>query len=91
MTVNALHLLIPRRLSEHSNTHVPFVIIGDKGFRLNDNLLRPYRRTHMDKYERIFNYRLTRAKKHVERSFGILSNKWRIFHRHLDVNKEIGN
>jgi len=87
LTENSLHLPIPRPLSEHSNTN-PFVIIGDEGFALNDNLLRPYGGTHLDKVKRVFNYRLTRARRYVECAFGILSNKWRIFHRPLDVNVE---
>ncbi|XP_022182081.1 protein ALP1-like [Myzus persicae] len=88
LTENSLHLPIPRPLSEHSNTNVPFVIIGDEGFALNDNLLRPYGGTHLNKVKRVFNYRLTRARRYVECDFGILSNKWRIFHRPLDVNVE---
>lgn len=88
LTVNALNLPIPRPLNEHLNTNVPFVIIGDEGFALNDNLLRPYGGTHLYKNKRIFNYRLTRARRYLEGDFGILSNKRRIFHRLLDVNIE---
>lgn len=85
---NALNLPIPRPLNEDSNTNVPFVIVGDEGFALNEHLLRPYGGTHLNKDKRIFNYRLTRARKYVECAFGILANKWRIFHRPLDVNVE---
>lgn len=88
LTENALNLPIPRPFSEHSNTNVPFVIVGDEGFALNENLLRPYGGTHLDKNKRIFNYRLTRARRYVECAFGILSNKWRIFHRPLDIHVE---
>ncbi|KAL4153713.1 hypothetical protein QTP88_001546 [Uroleucon formosanum] len=42
----------------------------------------------LNKVKRVFNYRLTRARRYVECAFGILSNKWRIFHRPLDVNVE---
>lgn len=75
LTENALHLSIPSPLSEHSNTNVPFVIVGDEGFALNDCLLRPYGGTHLDRVKRIFNYRLTRARRYVECAFGVLSNK----------------
>jgi hypothetical protein len=60
--------------------------VGDEGFGLHCNLLRPYGGTHLDKNQRIFNYRLTRARRYVECAFGIFENKWRIFHRPLDVS-----
>ncbi|XP_022170408.1 uncharacterized protein LOC111033791 [Myzus persicae] len=68
LTENALNLPIPRPLSEHSNTKMP------------------YERTHLDKVKLVFNYRLTRARRYVECAIGILTNKWQIFHRPLDVN-----
>lgn len=37
-------------------------------------------------FEKIFKYRLSRARRCVERTYGILSNKWRIFHRPIDVH-----
>jgi hypothetical protein len=41
---------------------------------------------HSEK-QRIFNYRLRRALRHVECAFGILSNKWKILHTALNVLK----
>lgn len=49
-------------------------------------LLRPYSGKQLSIKKRIFNYRLSRARRNVEISFGILSNKWRIFHRPLNVS-----
>jgi len=37
----------------------------------------------------MFNYRLCRAWRCVECVFGILSNKWRIFHRPLNVTQPL--
>ena len=36
--------------------------------------------------KRVFNYRFIRAKGFVECTFGILTNKWRTFHRSLNVS-----
>jgi hypothetical protein len=38
--------------------------------------------------KRTYNYRLFRARRYIECTFGILSNKWRIFHRSLNVSVE---
>jgi len=40
------------------------------------------------KKQRIFNYCLCQARRYVECTFGILSNKWRILHTALKVSKE---
>lgn len=88
LTQGTLNIPTPRPLDEQTQINTPFVFIGDEGFALHDNLLRPFGGTHLDRKKRIFNYRLTRARRYVECAFGILTNKWRIFHRPLDVKKE---
>lgn len=68
------------------STEYPFVIIGDEAFPLSENLLRPYGGSNLSFEKQIFNYRLSRARRYIECTFGILSNKWRIFHRPLNVD-----
>lgn len=58
----------------------PYVIVGDEAFALNKHLLRPFPGKSLNNERRIFNYRLSRARQHIECTFGILSNKWRVFH-----------
>ncbi|GBP19514.1 hypothetical protein EVAR_102062_1 [Eumeta japonica] len=75
MLDDSLQIPAPCPLTRDSETRVPYVVIGDEGFGLHENLLRPFGETHLDKNKRIFNYRLTRAGKYVECAFGILANK----------------
>ncbi len=70
---------------------LPYVIVGDEAFGLSKHLLRPYSGTHLSSKKRIFNYRLTLARRYVECTFGILSNKWRIFHRPIDTSVQFAD
>jgi len=58
----------------------PYVIVGDEAFALNKHLLRHFPGKSLNYQRRVFNYRLSRARQNIECTFGILSNKWRIFH-----------
>ncbi|XP_050676737.1 uncharacterized protein LOC126973475 isoform X1 [Leptidea sinapis] len=83
-----LNIPRPTPLHENMQEEIPYVFVGDEAFTLSQNLLRPYGGTHLDNKKKIFNYRLSRARRYVECTFGILSNKWRILHRPLDVCAE---
>lgn len=42
---------------------LPYVFVGDEAFALHTNLLRPYGGKELTKEQKIFNYRLTRARR----------------------------
>ena len=67
---------------------MPFVIVCDEAFALSKHMLGPYTNRNLSVQQRIYNYRLTRARRMVEYAFGILANNWRIFHRPLDVTPQ---
>ena len=71
-------------------TPSPFVIVADDAFPLKNYILKPYpRSTLWDLSKRVFNYRLSRARRTVENAFGILASRFRIFYKpiHLSPSK----
>lgn len=69
-----------------TNTKLPFIFVGDEAYPLLTHLLRPYPRNQLDYDNRVFNYRLSRARRLVECSFGILVSKWRILNKSIETN-----
>lgn len=69
----------------NSSSPLPYVLVGDEAFGIDVNLMRPFPGRNLTKSTRIFNYRLSSARRFVECTFGILTNKWRIFHRPMNL------
>ncbi|XP_069615894.1 uncharacterized protein [Ranitomeya imitator] len=57
---------------------MPYVCVSDEAFQLSPHLLKPYSSRILTRTKKVFNYRLTRARRVVECVFGILTAKWRI-------------
>lgn len=69
-----------------SSTKYPYVFVGDEAFALSQHVLRPYGGKSLTQEKKIFNYRLSRARRYIECSFGILAGKWRILQKPLNVD-----
>ena len=75
---NKLDLPVAEEVNGHK---LPYVIVADDIFPLKPWLMKPYGGQNIPETSRIYNYRLSRARRTIENAFGILSAKWRIFRR----------
>lgn len=85
---NTLNIPGPKPLPG-TNTTVEHVIVGDGAFGISNKILKPYARSNMTHKKKIFNYRLSRSRRYIESTFGIMSNKFRVFHTPINVSFDV--
>ncbi|XP_037560165.2 uncharacterized protein LOC119437168 isoform X2 [Dermacentor silvarum] len=71
-----------------TNIVAPHVFVGDEAFQLRPDFLRPYSGRGQDESKRIFNYRLSRARRCVENAFGVMASRFRIFRRAINLQPQ---
>lgn len=83
-----LRLPRPRTISPTMQP-LPYTFVGDEAFALGINFLKPFNQKELFTNERkVFNYRLSRARRVAENAFGILTSKFRIFHTPINLKLE---
>lgn len=82
---NNLNLPNPTVINETQYV-LPYTFIGDQAFPLMVNLMKPYPDKCITGEEKIFNYRLSRARRVVENAFGILASRFRVFLSPITIN-----
>lgn len=78
---NTANVPSPDHVSAGDTEPTPYYLIGDEIFALKTWLMKPYPGRGLNTEERVFNYRLSRARRTIENAFGILSARWRVFMR----------
>lgn len=87
---NELKLPAPCILQTPYLIKVPYLILDDKAFALNNYTMKPFEGTPDNgSPERIFNYRLSRARRVVENAFGIMSSVFRVLRKPMVLEPEI--
>ena len=74
LQTNSANLPPPEPIQgEPTGQDVDYFLVGDDAFTLRSYLMKPYPGRALTHVERIFNYRLSRARRVVENAFGILA------------------
>ncbi len=85
---NTMDLPEKKYLPGSQKPKMPYYLLGNDAFALHKHLLKPYGGHSLTVKKRIFNYRLSEARRYVEWTFRILSNKWRIFHHAINLDPD---
>lgn len=72
----------------HSERILLFVFVADDAFPLQRHIMKPFPHRQQSHKERIFSYRLSRARRVVENAFGILASRFRIFHSPINLHPD---
>lgn len=85
---NKLNIPEPERLPGRQKL-VPYVFLADDAFALHENIMKPYAGVHAKgSMQRVFNYRLSRARRIVENAFGIVSAVFRVLRKPMLLEAE---
>ena len=67
---------------------IPYMFVADEAFPLRDYIQKPFSQIGLTVKRRIYNYRLSRARRIVENAFGILANHFRLLMSPINLAPE---
>ena len=74
---------------EGDKLQMPYFLVEDEIFPLKNWLMRPYSgKSLVNEKRKIFNYRLSRTRRIIENTFGIIVARWRIFQTTINTEPE---
>ena len=82
-----MNLPFAEDLAGFFNNPLNYFLFGNEIFALKSWLLRPYPGNLTDS-QKVLNYWLSRSRRTIENTFGILASHWRIFRRPIKVKVE---
>lgn len=71
-----------------TNIRVPYAVVADDIYPLKPYLMKPFPGRGLTKQQRIFNGRLSRARRCIENTFGIMTNTWRRLRTDVIASRE---
>lgn len=83
-----IELNIPAaELVTNSSRHLPYIFDADDPFPLRSDIMKPFRQNDLTSSDKkIYNYRISRARRIVKNAFGIMTTQFRIFHTNINVH-----
>lgn len=70
------------------DTRCTYLFTADEAFPLKTWMMKAYKGLFLSESNRIFNYRLSRARRIIENTFGIASARWRVWRRPVLASPE---
>jgi hypothetical protein len=67
---------------------LPYCYLGDDAFALDRHMLKPYPGRYLPESKLVYNYRISRGRRIIENTFGIMAARWRLLHRAICASEE---
>ena len=85
---NLLNVHAPSNNTSSDGKYYPHVFVAGYAFQMKNYMPKSCPRSDRDIEKRVFDYRLSRSRRIIENSFGILEARFRIFRRPINAQLE---